>query len=390
MKDRIYIPVFGLGFGHATRMAIVAQRLIDEGFEVYFSSFGEGLEFLKANNYRCYEVPEIEIGWDLYGRVSVAQSLRNTPLLLRTFVQQVKMEIQIQRELEPSLILSDSRLSAIVASKIRGINSITILNQLRVLLPPEAETNSVSFLEDIGGELLGEAWSLSDVIMIPDLPPPYTISEANLWGIYLAEKKKKYAGFMVQKSRVTEKSLTEVSRTLKLESNKPLIFVQFGGPSRVRNSLIQKTMKTASENSSKYEFVISASEPYGSSIPKMIEGGWLYEWCPVRDELLQLSNVVVSRAGHTTISQAINAGKPMITIPISRHGEQLGNAKKLEALGMGIKLDQDTATPKKLVETINLLMNDGSYLKNAMNLRKVSEKHNGIETTLDEVFKRLS
>ena len=50
------------------------------------------------------------------------------------------------------------------------------------------------------------------------------------------------------------------------------------------------------------------------------------------------------RAGHEAISQAIEQGKPMVTIPIQNHGEQLGNSEKVERMKIGIRLDPQILT----------------------------------------------
>ena len=48
-----------------------------------------------------------------------------------------------------------------------------------------------------------------------------------------------------------------------------------------------------------------------------------------------MSNLLVLRGGHVAISQAIQFGKPVITIPIENHGEQLGNSEKIAEIGVG-------------------------------------------------------
>ena len=39
-----------------------------------------------------------------------------------------------------------------------------------------------------------------------------------------------------------------------------------------------------------------------------------------------MSNLLIIRGGHVVISQAIQFGKPMISIPIENHRQQLGNS----------------------------------------------------------------
>ena len=88
------------------------------------------------------------------------------------------------------------------------------------------------------------------------------------------------------------------------------------------------------------QYVISEGNPEGDREPKRLAGlGWYYEWCPVRDEIFAMCNLLVLRGGHVSISQAIQFGKPIVSIPIENHGEQLGNSEKISKIGIGITLN---------------------------------------------------
>ena len=88
---------------------------------------------------------------------------------------------------------------------------------------------------------------------------------------------------------------------------------------------------------------------------------WLYEWCPIKDELFALSDVIVARAGHTTISQCVDLGKPAIYIPISNHSEQIWNAEKCQKLGIGLELKSEDLTAKNLIGAVDVCLNDSRY-----------------------------
>ena len=81
--------------------------------------------------------------------------------------------------------------------------------------------------------------------------------------------------------------------------------------------------------------------------------------------------------GHVALSQAIQFGKPIITIPIENHGEQLCNSEKVGKIGAGLMLK-----PKELKADI-LLMQFINYLtiqdtKKLTELMQVTEKLDGI------------
>jgi UDP:flavonoid glycosyltransferase YjiC (YdhE family) len=128
------------------------------------------------------------------------------------------------------------------------------------------------------------------------------------------------------------------------------------------------------------QWIASEGRPEGSTHPVRLAPNILYyEWCPIKDELFSLSDLVIIRAGHTVISQAIMYGKPMITIPIQNHGEQLGNSEKVEKLKIGIKLDPNNIGKEQIVEAVNAALNTHQYVDNSQKLKSVADKFNGIE-----------
>jgi len=58
---RIYIGVYGVGLGHASRMLLLADRLKKEGCLLEFSSFGDAVIYIRNNGFKCNIVPEVEL-----------------------------------------------------------------------------------------------------------------------------------------------------------------------------------------------------------------------------------------------------------------------------------------------------------------------------------------
>jgi UDP:flavonoid glycosyltransferase YjiC (YdhE family) len=115
-------------------------------------------------------------------------------------------------------------------------------------------------------------------------------------------------------------------------------------------------------------------------VPKKVgESGWYYEWCPVRDEVFAMSDLMVLRGGHVALSQAIQFGKPVVTIPIENHGEQLGNSAKTAELGMGVMVHPKGIKPEQLADSIAQVLANPEYKKKAVELQKMAEKLDGIE-----------
>jgi UDP:flavonoid glycosyltransferase YjiC (YdhE family) len=173
---------------------------------------------------------------------------------------------------------------------------------------------------------------------------------------------------------------------LGFDRNRPLVFVHVSGPVQTRLALLKVAVETAKSLDPKIQFVISAGNPRGTSDPRRIGRlSWYYEWCPVRDEIFAASDLLVLRGGHVALSQAIQFGKPVVTVPIENHGEQLGNCAKIEELGAGVMLHPNRLRPEQLAEAIEKVLGDLNYNKKAVELQRLAEKLNGIDNVVQIV-----
>lgn len=391
MASRAYLAPYGVGLGHASRMVMVADHLRGQGdMQVRFSSFGEAAKYVSMRGYQCVNAPPVEFAWSTEGGFSVKQSIANIPVWFTNLVRQVNHETRSMTMYGPNVILSDSRLSPLFAAKLLGIPSIVLLNQVKLLLSPRLREFRVSrFFETMVGEFLGSMWNLADRILVPDLPPPYTIAAHNVWCVGSAARKLEYIGFTAPRPVVTEEQAAKVASLLDIDRSRPVVFVHISGPMETRLPLIRLALEAARrmDNNKPVQFIFSEGRPNGSTEPKRIEKarGWYYEWCPVRDEVFALSDLVVMRGGHTAISQAIQFGKPIVTIPIENHGEQLGNSEKVAKLGAGVMVHPKKLKPEKIAEAVEQVLSDPAYGKRVLELKKMTESLDGIDNVVKVV-----
>jgi len=373
---KIYIAVFGSGLGHASRMLRLAEEL--KGMEVRFSSTSkEASSYIRREGYICYDLPLIDVSWR-EGGVYYRRSLVRAPKIILTFLLQIKKEIQIMKRFKPNLVLSDSRLSTLIASKLLSIPCFLVTNQIKVVLP--SKRRIVKILEKIEGGILALFWSLSDKILIPDLPYPFTIAEESLKVPFL--KKLKYIGFFPSKEN--EWVLSSLREEFK---GKPLIFAQISGPTLSKVGLVKILINLALKLNKKYNFVISLGHPKGSSEVKKIGNLWIYRWCPYVEEFFEISDLLIIRGGHSSISKALWYGKPMICIPIRMHGEQMSNSKKVEKLGLGICIDPKNLNEDILTSAIEEILENNSYMERCKRIKEISRKRNALDLLLEEILK---
>lgn len=381
VSRKVYFAVFGSGLGHVSRVLDLATRLRREGDEFRFSCSGQALNYLETNGVggEVLRSPPLDVEWTEEGSVSSRDFLPKFPFMFNSFLQQLAFERVNIPNFGPRVVVSDSRLSPVIAARERSYPVVTMLNQFKVSFPPRFSPSRMGhFYERVAGDALGLLWSLSDDVLMTDLPPPYTIGEANIEGTDLS-RIVKYVGFTSPDATPDPQKVGAVRSSLGLDE-RPLVFVQISGPDATKRTFINTVLWSTDSLARACNVVISMGYPSGSGEPRRLANGtWIYDWCPVRDELFALSSLIVARAGHRTIGQCIDSGKPAVLVPIHNHSEQIGNSNKFAKLGLGIAIRSEELTVKSLTDAVETCLNDPSYAGNVEKVREVSKRYNGIE-----------
>jgi UDP-N-acetylglucosamine--N-acetylmuramyl-(pentapeptide) pyrophosphoryl-undecaprenol N-acetylglucosamine transferase len=384
LSSSAYFAPYGVGLGHASRLLMVADHLRQEGINIQFSSYGEAASYVSMLGYKCATVSPVEFAWSMEGGFSVKDSIANIPVWFANFSRQVNQETRNMLGCNPDIVVSDSRLSPLMAARLLKVPSVVVLNQIRLLLSPRLRDLVASrIFENLVAEFLGSMWAMAERVLVPDLPPPYTLSAHNVWHIGSASRKLEYVGFASPRPQTNREQVIKTTNMLGLDRSRPLVFVHISGPVQTRPALLKVAVETAKRLDPKIQFVISAGKPGGISYPRRIGRlSWYYEWCPVRDEIFAASDLLVLRGGHVALSQAIQFGKPVVTVPIENHGEQLGNCAKMEELGAGVMLHPKRLRSDQLADAIEKVLGDSHYNKKATELQRLAERLNGIDNVV--------
>lgn len=388
MSETVYFAVSGIGLGHAGRSIKIAERLQSKGLNVYFSSYGEAVKYI-SKKFKCFSVYEMRLGWRNIGGLSLRETSK---FLLKSslprFIKQVILESKIIEKINPSVIYSDSRGSAILAAKLKFKPVISITNQLSVYLP-EQETGKyfIKLANALSPIILPKLWSLSDLVCIADLPPPYSISKRN---IMMKSKVRRmiFVGLIGEELAVSDSFKKEVCAFFK-EKTKPLVYVSATGPREERRLFISKFLRILPELK-QYNFIFTLGNPDGSINPIVQENLVLYEWFPSREKLIAISDIVISRAGRSTIDTCILNEKPMITVPSIRQTEQEENARRIHELEAGRCIYDDELSLETLRRNINLIMDNYSkYAKKLRFLHNLSLRLGGIDRIISYLKKMM-
>jgi uncharacterized protein (TIGR00661 family) len=142
--------------------------------------------------------------------------------------------------------------------------------------------------------------------------------------------------------------------------------------------------KLVKKFSNEYHVIMSLAEPNSLVNPVKEKNVTIYPWLHNRFEVLKACDVVVSRAGLGTISQAIFYGKPLVLIPTPSHTEQFNNAKRTEALKLGKTLDQRDLCFEKLVNGIKEMLED-PHQQRAVEVQREVSKYDAIKTMINAI-----
>ncbi|MEM1569634.1 MAG: glycosyltransferase family protein [Candidatus Bathyarchaeia archaeon] len=374
----VYFGVCGIGLGHAGRCIPIAEKLKEKGIDVVFSSYGNGLNYIKEKQFNCKKAPSIGFAVKTDGGVDFRQSTVNPGPFIASIkvLRQIAFELMAIGNFQPKVVISDSRVSTIVASKVLKIPCITILNQFKIIIPRRRRFLRLCRLMDAAAlALIGRIWTISDYVLIPDYPMPYTVSLGNLEIPPVYSKKVFLVGPIVPVKPEELPSQRELKEKLGHDPDKPLVFAPISGSLKERRYLIELLTSIFMELD-EYNIVMSKANPTGTQAPFKLGSLTVYEWLNNRFEYLKACDVVVSRAGHGTITQSMFYGKPMILIPTPNHTEQIGNASRIEEMGLGLTLEQEKLTRDSLQNAIERIIN-GGFMERSLEASRELKQYDG-------------
>ena len=121
-----------------------------------------------------------------------------------------------------------------------------------------------------------------------------------------------------------------------------------------------------------------------------IEGMKIVPYIYNMEEMMNIADLIVARAGAMTVTEIANLAKPSILIPLPNvsHNHQLYNAKVLENIGAATIVLNDELTGEKLNSAIeNIVLNNEKMVNMGKNALKVSVSN--VEEKIYDEIKRL-
>jgi UDP-N-acetylglucosamine--N-acetylmuramyl-(pentapeptide) pyrophosphoryl-undecaprenol N-acetylglucosamine transferase len=379
----------GIGLGHVGRCIPIARRLEKSGAEVLFSTYKEGTQYLTHESLPVVEAPEIEFLVKPDGTVDFKRSLISVGPFFASFtlLKQVEAEIEIMKVFNPDVVVSDSRISPLVAARLLGIPDVCILNQFQIIIPRKKRLLRLAKLVDAGAlATIGKIWTGAMRLLIPDFPPPYTISVGNLRIPNSYKERVDLIGPILHVRPGELPSRREIREELGLNENKPLIFAPISGPTKERAYFTGVLRQIFKEISDDYQIVMSLGYPNASTEALRNGNLTVYRWIPNRFEYLKACDLVIARAGHGTLTQSICYGKPLILVPTPSHTEQTNNAKRAVQLGIAEIIEQKDLTKETLLKGIRKMLGTSRFQERAEQIQRDILNLNGVEVAVKTIL----
>jgi UDP:flavonoid glycosyltransferase YjiC (YdhE family) len=386
----------GIGLGHITRLHPIAEELNKRGISTVFSTYLDGLEYAKRNKLLTFEAVPLNFRVTADGTIDFKMTAATAgfSLGIRTFLRQVTREIQFLKRFKPDVVVSDSRASSLVAARLLRLPVVLILNQFRVEIIRHPTGRRLSlydrvffFIANIGWLFIGTAiqlvWGTSQVILIPDLRAPYTISLGNLAIPNRYNGKVKLIGPMIEDGDNSQASERRARHELGFDRNRPVIYGAVSGPRIEREVLAQMLLESFEQLPRRFQVVLSCGDPNGFRKGRREGGVKVFDWLENQDDFIRASDVVVSRAGHGTIMKSLLYGKPMVLIPIPDHTEQIGNARRALHLHVARIIDQNALNGEKLELSIKEILNSEECRTKTAEISQIAASMRAISTACD-------
>jgi UDP-N-acetylglucosamine--N-acetylmuramyl-(pentapeptide) pyrophosphoryl-undecaprenol N-acetylglucosamine transferase len=376
---RLLFSCSELGLGHVSRIIPLGKRLEKNGHEMFFFSGGKAHKLLQKEFSHVYECTPVSWYENAHGIITSA-SLINLLFPLPLYnIEQNRLEIKpsnametINRyydlrenlhEIAPDLLIADGDINALRLAQRWKIPSIYIANMIR-------PSHGFSSLLSPGERIVERYVKQTSKIIIPDNPPPCTVSEYNIGNIenMNINQKVEYVGSFVDTTPVL--------------GTQEHIFAPISGPVGTRAKL-EKTLLPVLEEL-KTKCIISLGTP-GKKVSTKSGNCEIHTWLSPdeRAEAMQNAKFVIFSGGHATCFETIKYSKPSICIPTQP--EQLGNAAKLQDLNCSITVKNQ----KQLKIAVEKMENQKEvYYRSVKALSDFSTRFNGLEraTTIVETL----
>ena len=360
----VYFSCNGLGLGHVGRSLTIVEELKKQGHNVVFGTWGPAVDYARKEGYACYSLNPIDWVDNSDGSIDFLRTFLNFPKMLYSFIKNYVLEKDIIKKEKIDFVFSDSAFGHMPA-RMNGIKSVYITHQ--ITLP--GVNMLLSYLFEFSNYFSA---FFSDKHVVCDFKKPNNMYPASI----SRHSKTKYIGPLVRKYPKDYNSKEEIKKRIGVNGKLCVIFIS--GPKQSPYALEKRIVTLEDEflNMKEWNFVIRVKTKRKS------RGNIKYTtWIDDVFELISAADVIVSRAGFSTVCDIVCFGKKSILIPQPKQMEQEALGAYLEDTGGTYNLPQTDTN--KIPELIEKLDSDGSVEQKAKEYKKLFLKKDIAKTVCE-------
>ncbi len=351
---KILFVVCGEGLGHASRCLHLGHYMQQQGHTVHFAGYGKSYDFM--NQHGCSALYRVRREVCLEGEngfFSMKKTLWHSKFLLFDMIYSLAHLSLLIRRQGYDCVVCDTMYGGVLAGRLQNIPVVFITNQNQFSGPDGTTTPVWRLLS----RLVRGYLRLCHRVIIPDYPPPDTVSQYNIKIPRGEENRYRYTGpfYQFDPDRYTY--------------DKKTVFTSFGGePYKLPMYLM---LRKIADHHKDLVFDVFYT---GVELPESSENFLSHGYVPNLYEHLALAKIAIVHGGLTTLHEALIFEKPVLIIMDPGHPEQQNNARKIMEMGAGTAIDGRHVTPealeKKLAETMEIVPRPFRATHNAINGRK--------------------
>lgn len=333
----IYFSCNGIGLGHVGRSLTMANEFKKKGHNVIFGTWGPAAEYARKERFTCYSLPAIEWVDNPDGSLSLFKTFLNLPRIIYKILKAITFERRILKKEKIAFVFSDMGVGHI-AAKMGGIKSCCMTHQLRL-------SNKNRFFSFCFEKTMYFIISFADKFLVNDFKNPDNIFP------YSNSRYSKaiYIGPLVRKRPHNYPSKDVLKRKLKIKEKLCVILIT--GPKKSPLALEKRIFALEEKllRMKDWEFIIRSWSNRKS------KGNIIYiTWIEDMHEVIKSADVIVSRAGYSTVCDILCFGKKSILIPQPKQMEQEALAEYLQWMGVAYNISQkETEKIPQLLEKID-------------------------------------
>ncbi|MGD1004533.1 MAG: glycosyltransferase family protein [Methanoregulaceae archaeon] len=333
---KILFVVCGEGLGHSSRCLHLGHYFQHEGHTIHFAAYGKSYDFISQHGFSNIHRTHREV--TLEGENGFFNLKKTLWLSKWIFFDMVKSTLrvwQLIRQNSIDFVVCDTMYGGLVAARFLRVPVVFITNQNHFNGP----NGSMNSIWKILNFLIQRYLRLATHVIIPDYPPPDTVSQYNI----IVPKGEEFHYTFTGPFLDVEPELYNYSQHT--------IFASFGGePYKLP---MYHMLRSIADQRKDLLFDVFYT---GSKLPESSENFLSHGY--VSDIYLHLAEarIAIVHGGLTTLHEALLFEKPVLIIMDPNHPEQQNNAKKIVDMGAGTVIDGRNVTEKILEEKISETM----------------------------------